>query len=320
MSFSIKKKFFYLVPDKFDNPLNLKTEFFIIQEMRKKNIEIITSNNFRVKSFEIEKNIDGIIFSSLKVIWKEQKMIKYANKNSINIYWWYFDTAATSIRRKYKVNKIARQVSIFFNKDLLRFYNYEKSGINPIWLDQGVPNICVKNKKPNYKYDVSFFGSFEKSHSDRINILKNIDKKFNLVVFTKDIDKFISHGFKNVKPFIPAHKISNNLAKINLVLNGNFNSDYCWSNRVHLMIGSSGFTLVEKIKGLKDFYKNNEHCIYFDSEKLEKIINLWNQKKQNNLREKIRISGFNHAQRYHSYEKRVEFFINTINNFSYNES
>ncbi len=310
------KKFFYLVPNNFDSSSNPRTESFIINEMRGKNIEIIIGKSFNAKLFEAEKNIDGIIFSSLKVIWKEQKIIKYANKHSIDIYWWYFDTATISIRRKYKVNKIAKKVSIFFNKDVLKFNIYEESGINPIWLDQGVPRTCKINKNPNYKHDVSFFGSFEKTHSNRIKMLKRIDNQFDLVIYTKDTEKFINYGFNNVKPFVAQHLISKNLAKVNLILHGNHNSDYCWSNRIHIMMGSSGFSLVEKIKGIESFYKDNEHCIYFDIQDLENTLNFWIQKRQDDIREKIRVSGFNHAHKFHSYKKRVEDFIQHIQTFS----
>ena len=309
------KKFVYLVPNDFDNCSNPKTEFFIINEIRAKQIEIIACKSFNAKLFETEKNIDGIIFSSLKMIWKEQKMIQYARHNSINLFWWYFDTASTSIGRKYKVRKIAKQVSLFFNKDLIRFKLYEKLGIKPIWLDQGVPRLCSINKDPNYKHDVSFFGSFEKSHSKRFKILKMINKKFDLIIYTKDTERFKANGFNNVKDFISHKSISKNLAKINLVLHGDYNTDYCWSNRVHVMIGSSGFTLVEKIEGLDKFYKDNEHCVYFNLDNLKNCLELWLCSSQDKIRERIRLSGFDYAHKHHSYEERTQSFINQIKNF-----
>ena len=48
------------------------------------------------------------------------------------------------------------------------------------------------------KYDLSFFGSYEKVHLNRSKILKELDEKFNLVIYTKDEKKFLHKGFKNV--------------------------------------------------------------------------------------------------------------------------
>ena len=44
----------------------------------------------------------------------------------------------------------------------------------------------------------------------------------------------------------------------------------------------------------------------FDIKNIENVLRLWIRKEQDDIREKIRISGFNHAHRYHSYKQRVE--------------
>ena len=176
--------FYYLVPTDYNNLNKLKTEYYIIDELLKKNINIIPI--FQLDDIQNNLKYDGIIFSSLKIILNNQEILTYAKKNKIPVFWWYFDTAKIRFTRERRVRKIAKQVSIFFNKDKEYFPSYLKSGINPIWLDQGVPSICKFKKMKKYKYDLGFFGSYEKSHSSRTDLLKEIDDKFNLVIYSKD--------------------------------------------------------------------------------------------------------------------------------------
>lgn len=306
--------FYYLVPEDYNNPKKLKNEYFIIQELIKKNINIIPLYKYDKKDIDID--ITGIIFNSLKVISENKKILNFAKDYNIPIFWWYFDTLQTKFTRKLKVLRIAKKVSIFFNKDKSFFSNHADSKINSIWLDQGVPSECKIVENPKYKYDLSFFGSFEKVHSNRSKLLKEIDKNFNLVIYTKDKGKFLHQGFKNVKSYVPINQISTKIAKINLVLNGNYNSPYCWSNRVHLIIGSGGFSLVEDIKGINDYYKDNKHCIYFTNQTdLIEKINYWLLGNNNNKREIIRKEGFKHSHDKNSYEVKTNFFINNIKDY-----
>ncbi len=306
--------FYYLVPIDYNNLENPKTEYFIIDSLRKKGLRIIP-----IFTFEEVKNdfkYDGIIFNSLKTILRNQKILTYAKKNNIPIFWWYFDTAKIRFTRERRVRKIAKQVSIFFNKDKDHFLSYLESSINPVWLDQGVPSVCKYTKIQEYSYDLSFFGSYEKSHSKRTNLLKELDDKYNLVIYSKDYEKFLSNGFHNVKPFVPVGKISENIAKINLILNGDYISTGCWSNRIHLVIGSSGFSLVENVNGLENEYIDNQHCIYFNNKSdLIKKIDFWLLDTNSNNRERIRNQGFNHAHKQKSYKIKTAFFINEIIKF-----
>ena len=304
--------FYYLVPKDYNESKKIKTEYFIIDSLIKKGINIIPI--FTFKDIKKDSKYDGIIFNSLKIILKNQKILTYAKKNNIPIFWWYFDTAKIRFTRQRRVLKIAKQVSIFFNKDKDSFSDYLQSNINPIWLDQGVPSICNYTEIQKYDYDLSFFGSYEKSHSKRTDLLKEIDNKFNLIIYSKDYQKFLSNGFQNAKPFVPIETISKKIAKINLILNGDYNSNYCWSNRIHLIIGSGGFSLVEYVKGLENEYIDNQHCIYFnDKNDLVEKINFWLA--DNNNREEIRFNGYQHAHKEKRYEIKTNFFIQTINEF-----
>ena len=68
-------------------------------------------------------------------------------------------------------------------------------------------------------------------------------------------------------PAISHDKISSIVAqtKITLVLNATITEDYCWSNRIHIMLGSGAFCLTDYIKGLENSYENEKDCIFINN-------------------------------------------------------
>ena len=99
-----------------------------------------------------------MIFSSLNIGKKIRLFLKILDKNKFNIFWWYFDTANANKKRFNDVKKIAKHVTLFFNRDKINFPLYKKLNIVPIWLDQAVPHILKVNKKKCIaQYDIGFF-------------------------------------------------------------------------------------------------------------------------------------------------------------------
>ena len=79
------------------------------------------------------------------------------------------------------------------------------------------------------------------------------------------------------------------------------------------MIGSGGFSLVEKTKGLEKFYLNNKHCIFFyDYIDLKEKMKYWLDLKRDSKRNKIRIDGFHHAHKFNSYGVRIKKLLENI--------
>lgn len=82
------------------------------------------------------------------------------------------------------------------------------------------------------------------------------------------------------------------------------------------MIGSGGFSLVEDLKGLKNEYIPNEHCVYFNNkENLIEKINFWLLNRNSDDRENIRINGYNYAHEKKSYNIKTNLFIKIITNY-----
>ena len=313
-----KQTFLYLIPRE-RGFYKIRNERFIIdilKDLSHNIIEIKRFYNFNLIRYCSQYKIDGIIFNSLKIGKKCEK--KFAlNKYNIPKYWWYFDTA-TFGNRYQKVTSLAKKIDIFFNKDRPEFKKYTSMGINPIWLDQGVPPICDFVKKNNLLYDLGFFGSLSNIHSNRTDILKKLDKKYNLAIYSKDYKKFIEYGFKNCYPPVNQKDIGRKVSEIKIALcfNSNASNSFCWSDRIHLMLGNGAFCLAENIDGIQNFYKDEQDCIFFNNttELMDKI-DKWLKSEQ---REQIRKNGYNTAHTKNSYEVRVREFLSHIEKYNGN--
>ncbi|MAW75290.1 MAG: hypothetical protein CMG09_05120 [Candidatus Marinimicrobia bacterium] len=289
----------------------IRDEQFIIEELvnADQNVIIINNNYFiKMLYYVIIYRIDAIIFSSLNIGKKINFLLSRIN---LPIFWWYFDSANASVKRLKRVNKIAPNVKIFFNRDKINFNNYIQNGINSVWLDQGVPSIInQKIDSASYNYDVGFFGSLSSVHKSRTKLLKKIDENFNLVVYTKDKKQFRKLGFKNVKNYIFKDQIPNAVSKIKivLILNSSCASPYYWSDRIHIMIGSGAFCLTEYTKGIDETYINQKHHVIFkNKDNIISKINYW--LKKDNERLDIINDGFTYAHKFHSYRNRVNEFL-----------
>ena len=310
-------KILYLLP-KPNKYYPIRDEEFIIQELRNVGEIVIEIKNFfiiQIIFYCFFYRPNAIIFSSLNIGKKINWFINFFYKIiNIPIYWWYFDSANADSKRASLVNSIAKNVTIFFNRDKVNFEKYKKNNINPVWLDQAVPNILkIYNNNQNYDYDVGFFGSMSAVHNTRSNFLKKIDEKFNLVIYSKDKKNFEKKGFKNVKNNVVKNKIPKLVSKIKivLVLNSSCSGPYYWSDRIHIMIGSGAFCITQNIQGIEKTYSPNKHHILFENENdIFDLINKWVDK--DSEREKIRQDGYQHAIKNHSYNSRVKEFLKQI--------
>ena len=170
-----------------------------------------------------------------------------------------------------------------------------------------------QNQKNEYKYDVVFFGSLSSIHEGQAKLLKKIDDKYKLIIYSKDFVQFKEMGFKNVNNYVFKDQIPALVSniKITLVLNSTCSAPYYWSDRIHIMLGSGAFCLTENIDGIADFYDNNKHHILFNNEgQLLDVINDWLIKDLE--RKEIRENAYHYAHKNHSYKMRVNTFLRYI--------
>ena len=311
-----KKIFLYLIPNE-KKFYKTRNERFIIDAIRDCGNDVIEIKKFYVfnliKHYFITK-ADGIIFNSLKIGNKCERIFKL-KKYKTPKFWWYFDSATFGNRYK-KVIKLAKQIDLFFNKEKKEFKNYINEKINPIWLDQGVPSICGFTNNSKKKYELGFFGSASKIHSERTKLLRKLDNKYNLAIYSKDYRKFKKNGFKNCFPPVNQSNLSKKVSeiKITLCFNSLAASPFCWSDRIHLMLGSGAFCLVENTEGIQNFYKDARDCLFFDgNEDLMSKIDIW---LNSDKKEEIRKNGYSTAHKKNSYQRRVEEFLTHIKKYN----
>jgi len=310
------KIFIYLVPKQRKKHYNECTELIIIKEFIELGYKIFPIYNYYLINtlyLAMNNKIDGIIVNSIKILWTNKLLIKI--NSFIPIYWWYFDNPLLREKNYIKSIQIAKKVSIYFNKHYKQFNNYIKMGIKPIWLDQGTFSKKEFINSQNFDYDIVFFGSLNIVHTNRTNILKNIDKNYDLTIFTPSTKQFKKLGFKNVLPAIPHDDINKivSKAKITLVLNATTKEDYCWSNRIHIMLGSGAFCLTDYIKGLEYSYEDGKDCIFIKNmDQMNKTIEYWLDDKMTKERNNIRLNGYKTANTKHTYENRIRSFIKSI--------
>ena len=275
----LNKTFIYLVPKRCKKKYNPCTELIIINEFIRLGYHIIPIYHLyiiNVLFLIFTRKIDGIIVNSINILWQNKLLIKLNQMTPI--YWWYFDDVLAKEKISNRVFYLAKNVSIFFNKNINHFQQFKKSGIKPVWLDQGVTENCKYSDTEEYKYDIVFFGSISFDHYSRTSLLKKIDEKYNLAIFTKSIKQLKKFGFQNVFAAVKHSKIGKIVAaaKITLVLNATTKNDNCWSNRIHLMLGSGAFCITDYIIGLENSYSTGEDCIFVRNlEDLEETVEEW---------------------------------------------
>ena len=312
----LNKTFIYLIPKKRNKKYNPCTELIIINEFIRLGYHIIPIYHLyiiNVLFLILTRKIDGIIVNSINILWKNRLLLKL--NLTTPIYWWYFDNPFLREKNNRKCMALAKNVAIFYNKHIIQFDNYKKYGINPVWLDQGITDECQFVETDYYKYDIVFFGSLNIVHDSRTKLLKKMDKDYNLAIFTPMKNKFKKLGFQNVFEAVKHSKIGEIVAqtKIVLVLNATTKEAYCWSNRIHLMLGSGAFCLTDYIQGLEKSYVDGEECIFVKNlDRLKANIDKWIRDDKKEQREEIRLNGYKKAHAEHSYENRIKSLISNI--------
>lgn len=314
----MSKTFLYLCPPARKSYYKTRNESYIITELENRHHSVHVVDklySFNSKRYLRKHTVDGVIFNSLKVGYKSLSLLKHFRSLKIPVYWWYFDTATMDSKRRQRVEETAKLTDVFFNKDLSEFNRYKRLGLNPVWLDQGVPSDCSEKLAGEDIFDLGFIGSYHHSHSGRFTLLKDLDTKYKLVIYSPDWKSFQAAGFRYANPPITQTEIGPRAAqtKIMLVLHSEKNGPYCWSDRIHLMIGSGAFCLVDHLPGLEESYLPEKHCIYFNgSAQLIEKIDYYLDKSRNRLRRQVAGAGYHWAHEQHSYAKRVNGFLEQI--------
>ena len=197
------------------------------------------------------------------------------------------------------------KAKIVFSTDGGHQKEFEAQGINHVLLRQGIHEPEAYLGKPIYPTtaDIVFIGSIYENIWGYRKVLKDF------LVKTYG-DKFEHLGNSGE---IRHDDLNNLLATTKVVVGDSVKSDYYASNRIFEMMGRGGFLVFPMSKGLEEQYIPYKHFLpyqYGDFAGLKEIIDYYLVHTEE--REKIRMAGFLHTKKYHTYLHRVSMMLRIL--------
>ena len=197
------------------------------------------------------------------------------------------------------------KADIVFSTDGGHQEEFEKAGVNHVLLRQGIYGKEAYIAKPDFptEAEVGFVGAiYDDIYPYRGELTRWLKRAYG--------DNFEQFGSKGEI----RHDALNRLcAKLKIVVGDSVYSPQYWSNRVYEIIGRGGFLIMPKIPGLSTEFEPYQHYIPYtlgNFAQLKEIIDYYLTHDEE--REKIRLAGFEHCRKYHTYEIRVEKLIKTL--------
>lgn len=179
------------------------------------------------------------------------------------------------------------------------------------WLTQDfAPSFLDKAPRFNKDIDILFTGSYLPWATERTDILKAVDKKFNLVVHSFTPDQWREQGLKNVNGPIMDDGLPGLIAraKVNLSIDHTIEAGY-WSDRNAQIMCCGGFVLSRYVPLMSSIFRS--YIGYFYNEKtcfdsLEHWVNA------DEDRENTAGWGYDYAQENLKVADRVDDLLNIV--------
>ena len=167
-------------------------------------------------------------------------------------------------------------------------------------LRQGIHEPEAVMYEPNYKYDVGFVGT-PTSHRVRSRMVRFLRDTYGLGDRYTEITD--ARGLQ----------LNERLAEVKVIVGDSYPTDNYWSNRIYEIIGRGGFFMHPKTVGMKKEFKHGLHYVSFEAcnhKQLKTDIDFWI--KNNDLRENIKKTGFEHVKNNLTYEHRCKDLIERV--------
>lgn len=166
--------------------------------------------------------------------------------------------------------EMAKEADLFLSPELEHKQEYLDMGVNFYWFPQSfAPDFLERIRGNHFKeYDVVFTGSLNPNNKRRYDLLKAVDEKFDLHIFTTTPDD----SFKNVHPAVLDYDLPYLIAKtkINLSIDS-FHIEGSWSDRNAQILACGGFVLFKYIPQSENFFHDWVEYFHTTEECLEKI-------------------------------------------------
>lgn len=204
--------------------------------------------------------------------------------------------------------RLVKEVDLYLSKPLSdsKYDNWQ-------WLSQDFsPPFLDKVPTERKDIDVLFTGTYLPWAKDRIEVLKAVDKEFNLHVFSMTPDDWKRAGLKNVNGPVMDIPMSGivSRAKINLSIDHTISAGY-WSDRNAQIMASGGVVLFKYVPLSEAVFRN--HVLYFNSvdECLDKL-RYWLEPGRHYELGNFRHQGYKFAHANLMVDNRVKDFITIV--------
>ena len=195
------------------------------------------------------------------------------------------------------------QCDVFFTKshgsvELWRGEGFQHTYSLQQGIDRKVHNI-PKLKQATHRHEVLFLGALDWWHEDscaRITLINRLDKEFKI-------------SYSNTVKLEAASKLYYS-SLINIGSNHFPEVEGSVSVRDFKILGSGGFLLTNRVKGMENYFQEGVHCAYYDSvdDCVEKIRYYLDH---NDEREEIAANGYKEVHDKHGYDDRMMEVLKT---------
>ena len=193
------------------------------------------------------------------------------------------------------------KADIVFSTDGGHQKEFEAAGVNHVLLRQGIyePEAVLGTPNPDIKAEIVFIGAiYEHIWPYRKTLVKWLQRTYK--------ERFAHYGQRGE---IRHQGLADLIASVKIVVGDSVHCPYYWSNRIMEVIGRGGFFIHPRVEGLNKEFPYYKTFIPYDIGnfgQLKEIIDYYSDDKHKLERDKIRLAGFEHCKKYHTYMIRVK--------------
>lgn len=253
---------------------------------------------------------DFILFSKGWFKTNNEDFIQFFKHSGFLTVGWFFDLAWGTMREGHIYQHMAFRADIVCTTDGGHDEQFRDAGIRHFTLRQGIYEPEAYLAKPEKAEDIVFVGTSVHSHYFSWDHRKKLIDWLG-VTYDKQF------GWYGQNDGIRNDKLNTLYASTKVVVGDSVYSPNYWSNRLYETIGRGGFLIFPEIPGIEKEFTPYEHFIPYKvghwAELKEKIDYYLTHDKE---REKIRLAGFEHCKKHHTYKKRCERLIEIVHEHS----
>lgn len=180
------------------------------------------------------------------------------------------------------------------------------------WLSQDFAPDFLHKVKPirNQEIDVMFTGTYLPWATERIETLKAIDEKYNLVIHTIDPTGWRNEGFKNVERPIMDEELMQlyATAKVHIAIDHTIEAGY-WSDRIAQIMCCGGFVMTKYVPLMEARFHSFPDYFMSKEEAVAKV-GWWLEHDED--REVQARDGYDYAQQWLKVDNRVADLIEIV--------